>query len=300
MEHTTVTSAPGTAPPRRRRSPPSRRTVVSSASNMMRISRRASAAPRQKCGPPPPNDDVVVGRAAHVERERILEHVLVAVRRRVPERDRRRLRRIVSRASSTSRVAVRRKYETGELHRRISSTAVSINPGSARSRASCSGCSTRRQQPAGDRVAGRLGAGGGEQEEEQVDLVVGEPRRRAVVVDDLGRAPAPTRCRRWDSAACSRCARDAYANSRCSVASRSSRPTPPSGSNARRIVLVLSNTIVRSPSGIPMMSAMTCSGSSSATSATKSTSPPAATTASRMRSVRHASWLVERGDHLRA
>ena len=83
----------------------------------------------------------------------------------------------------------------------------------------------------------------------------------------------------------------AYANSLRSVASRSSRPTPPFGSKARRMVLVPSNTGRRSSSGMPMMSAITCNGSNSATSLTKSTSPPWSTTASRMRSVRQRRWL---------
>ena len=62
-------------------------TRLASSSNSTWISMRASWAPRQKCGPPPPKAMCVVRGAGDVEPERVVEDVLVAVGRDVPEAD---------------------------------------------------------------------------------------------------------------------------------------------------------------------------------------------------------------------
>ena len=71
---------------------------------------------------------------------------------------------------SVSTVAVRRKYATGEVQRRISSTAVLITAGSPAQELELIGMLDERHEPGGDRVAGRLAPGDREHEEEEIEL----------------------------------------------------------------------------------------------------------------------------------
>ena len=78
--------------------------------------------------------------------------------------------------SSMSAVAVRRKYITGDAQRSISSTApVEQRQGRPSSVGALVGVLDERQHPVRDQVARRLVAGDGEQQEEQVELELGEP-----------------------------------------------------------------------------------------------------------------------------
>ena len=63
---------------------------------------------------------------------------------------------------------------TGDTQRSISSTAVGMSDGSSSSLARCSGCSISASMAAGDQVARGLVAGDGEQQEEGVELRLGE------------------------------------------------------------------------------------------------------------------------------
>ena len=126
-----------TRPARRARSC---RRASSSSPSTTRISSRARFAPRQWCTPWP-NPRCGFGSRRDVEPERLLEHELVAVRRRLPEHDLVAGARSSWPPSSTSRVAVRRLYAAGCVQRTISSTAVAHRAGSSRSAASWSGYS---------------------------------------------------------------------------------------------------------------------------------------------------------------
>ena len=105
-----------------------------SSRNTARSSQRARLAPRQKCSPKP-NARWWFGVAADVEAVRVGELALVAVGRRVPQRDRVAGPDRDAAAARSRRRRVRANWTTGEVQRRISSTAVSTRPpGSAASR----------------------------------------------------------------------------------------------------------------------------------------------------------------------
>ena len=63
---------------------------------------------------------------------------------------------------------------TGEVQRRISSTAVGRSAASAASRARSVGVLAEGEHAAGDRIAGRLVAGEDEQVAEVEDLLIGQ------------------------------------------------------------------------------------------------------------------------------
>ena len=66
----------------------------------------------QKCVPMP-NDEVRVGVAVHPERERVVEHLVVAVRRREEQRELVALVRSWTPCTSASSIAVRVKWMIG-------------------------------------------------------------------------------------------------------------------------------------------------------------------------------------------
>ena len=179
-------------------------------SNRQRISRRARLAPRQKCAPPPPNATCGFGVAADVEAVGIGEHLLVAVRGRVEHHDLLALRGSSGRGARRRACAVRRNCTTGEQKRSISSIAPGSSARSARSAASCSGWRDQREHAARDEVARRVAAGVDEQQEEQVELEIGEPLAVDLGVEQHGRdvlgrrARASSRARRRRSSNISR------------------------------------------------------------------------------------------------
>ena len=94
-----------------------------------------------------PEGEVLVRRAADVEAERVGEHLLVPVGRRVREQDGvARLERWPAQRRSGV-VQLRMKCLTGVTQRMISSTAVGSSDGSACRRASWSGCSMSAWRP---------------------------------------------------------------------------------------------------------------------------------------------------------
>ena len=115
---------------------------------------RARCAPRQKCGPPRPNAACIV--AARVRgrggpgRGRPSGSRLADANQTTTLSP----ARIACPASSVSQVAVRRKCQTGEAKRSISSTASGISSGSARRRASCVRVLDQREHAERDRLRG--------------------------------------------------------------------------------------------------------------------------------------------------
>ena len=81
----------------------------------------------------------------------------------------------------TSRVAVRRFDGDGDVHRTISSTAVGNSVEIRTQRSQLLGMFGQRQQPTGDRVAGRLRARAEQQTEKQIELEVRHGRRVRIV-----------------------------------------------------------------------------------------------------------------------
>ena len=113
-----------------------------------------------------------------------------APRRSCPTRTRRppcRPASIACPCASCARVAVRRKWCTGWAQRRSSSAAVPASAGSATSRARSSGCSKQREQAEAERVPRRLVAGGREQDEERLELALGQAAPVDLGLDELRR-----------------------------------------------------------------------------------------------------------------
>ena len=212
------------------------------------------------------------GARRDVERRRRVEHRLVAVRRALPDHDLLTGPDLVAAQAPRPRVAVRRFDGDGVVQRSISSIAVGSSVRVGAQRGELVGVFEQGEQPAGDRVARRLRAGGEQQAEERVQLGVGERGRLGVV--ERWRARRRRACRRWGWRAWRRSARrrrramrwrpSCAAASPSNVRARPSRWSKP-GSTA-------SNSQCRSISGTPSRMQIICIGSSAATSVTKSNS----------------------------
>ena len=93
-----------------------------------------------------------------------------------------RRRRISASPRTTSRVAVRRLYAAGDVHRTVSSISVGSTASSSTTAAEIVGLLDEHEHAAGGRVARRVGAGREQQREEHVQLLRGELRRSDVAL----------------------------------------------------------------------------------------------------------------------
>ena len=183
------------------------------------------------------------------------------------------------RAIVAARRARRRASRCAGCTRRDASSARSPRPRSASPpgrRAATRelvGKLDERDDRARDRVAGRVGARGPQQREEELQLLVGELR-----ADPRRRARACTTTESMSSAGCARFSAISavpYSN----IAAAGARATSSVVSNASRSSLkskpcsIHSNSWWRSASGMPIRMQIACIGSSPATSTTKSHSP---------------------------
>ena len=114
--------------------------------------------------------DVLVRVARDVEGERVVEDVFVTVRGDVPDADLVAGLELPARASSVSLVTLRRKYMTGDAQRTISSVARLRERRVVDEQLVLLGVVAERADAVRDRVARRLVAGDGEQQEEEVEV----------------------------------------------------------------------------------------------------------------------------------
>ena len=256
---------------RRRGSPASSRSGSRSTTSriMALISARARLAPRQKCTPPPPKVTWSLGVRRDVERVRVVEHVLVAVGRRVVDDDLVAFLDLLAAELGVAGGGAPEVVDRAAPAEHLLDARSARASGRSRSSSACVGVLDQRQHAVGDEVAGRLVAGDDQRDEEQVELEVVEPvavdlglhERGHHVVPRVG----PRGRRRWR---------------------RSTRrsPSPPSAVRPRaclevgvverrRAVAPARTSRCQSLSGRPIISQIICSGSSAATSSTNSHSP---------------------------
>ena len=128
--------------------------------------------------------EVRVGRAVDAEGERLVEDLLVAIRRRVEQAEFSPAGMCWPR-SSTSWIGVRQNWITGDVQRTISSTALSIKRRVTAQLLQLGGVLHQRHDAAARGVAGGLVAG-----DDQQEAVREELEGRHVLAVDLARWPA--------------------------------------------------------------------------------------------------------------
>src|SRR5438034_1399917 len=174
--------------------------------------------------------------------------------------------------SSASRVAVRRKYMTGETQRSISSTAVGMRDGSASSRRRSAGCCIRASMPPEIRLrVVSLPATASSRKKESNSTSVSFSPSTSAAMRTLTRSSRGLFFRSTASSL-------AYMYICIEAIFPTSELAPPYSGSSKPIMSLLHLKIRwRSASGMPIISAITWSGSSAAISLTKSHSPRAAT-----------------------
>src|SRR5437773_428271 len=242
----------------------------SSSSNMIWISRRARLAPRQKwCPMPkarcsfgvrPTSKRSACGKTSSSRLAEPYQTVSLS-----PSR-------IGWPRSSASRVAVRRKYMTGETQRSISSTAVGMRDGSASSRRRSSGCCIRASMPPEIRLrVVSLPATASSRKKESNSTSVSFSPSTSAAMRTLTRSSRGVFFRSTASSL-------AYMYICIEAIFPTSELAPPYSGSSKPIMSLLHLKIrCRSASGMPIISAITWRGSSAAISATKSHSPRAPT-----------------------
>ena len=242
----------------------------SSSSKISRISSRARFAPRQKCSPMP-KARCSLGVRPTSKRSASRKDLLVAVRRRVEDDD------LVALADLLAAELGVARRGAAEVHDRRHPAQHLLDRGRQQRQVgeqarALLGVLDQRQHAAGDQVARGLVAGHGEQQEERVELHLGEP----LAVDLAAHEHADQVVARMVARARGELVGvHAHLRGRAHPLLRSAVPRN-SGSSKPIRRLLHSKTLWRSSSGTPSSSAMTCSGSSAATSVTKSHSPRAA------------------------